>query len=521
LRLSVRKAWEDDLSTQSAGLSFLTIVALVPLLAAFSHFGARFFSDQPQLIELLAQVMPYTEARINEVLGQFLASAGELTGLAFATFMLTAWTAFSTIESVINRIWDVPKGRALRRRLMSFLLVLTIGPILIGGGYSLLFYLEGDPDSQGTVIATLAQALPYLVTTAALTFLNWQLPTVAVRFRSALSGGLVSATLLELLRHSFGLYVQNATQISVVYGSFGIAILFMISIQVAWFIVLLGTQVAYSVQHFELLSRQRDHLGLSSDWLGLFTMVLMVDRFKRGQPMVPHQWLTTQLGLPTIEVRRVVEPLIALGILREDDGDDGGWLLARDPHEVRVAEILEAYDEPFPEGIGRLPARAAAALSELRDRLHREQRRMLAGVCLSDLVPREPVPEPGPLPTATEPVPEPLQGEAEAKIAEAEAERKAEKAADDKPEVGAPQPSKPEIEDPDPPKQPEVEDPAPPRQPEVEDPAPPAKPEAEPQPPKPEIMEPGSPEPVLAAKGNGAAPAGASPGPASPVAASR
>ncbi len=208
---------------QAGSLAFLTLFSLVPLLAAFSFFGARFL-QQPQLIATLAALLPYQEARIAEVLRQFVEAAGSLSGLGFGTFLVTVFSGFNSVEAVINRIWDVPKRRSWYNRITSFLLVLLVGPILIAFVYWAVNYLEGSPRWHTIAATGVVQILPFLFSVLGLTFLNWQVPNTHVRFESAMVGAGVSALLLEILRLGFGIYVESATDISVVYGSFGIAI---------------------------------------------------------------------------------------------------------------------------------------------------------------------------------------------------------------------------------------------------------------------------------------------------------
>lgn len=384
---SFRKAEQDELVPQSAALAFLTLFSVVPLLAAFSLFSARFFSNQPELVTDLALLLPYQETRIAEVLQQFVEASGSLSGFGLGVFLITVLVGFNSVEGVINRIWDVPKRRSFFSRLSSFLVLLLAGPILIAGAYSALFYLERDPTWQSFARLGLVQMAPFLLTLGGLTLLNWQVPNTRVRLESALVGAAVSGLLLETLRLGFGLYVQNATQISVVYGSFGIAMFFLISVQAAWAIVLLGIEVAYCVQNFEMLSQPTRHTSVEGGRLGLLAMIMVVERFRAGSPRVPHESLAARLGLPSNELRRVLEPLAQRGFLLEDSDDDGGWLLAGDPYEIRVAEILGAYEPPLGEAFETLPEETAASVRLMFDKLTERKNAQLGELVVVDLLP--------------------------------------------------------------------------------------------------------------------------------------
>lgn len=383
---SYKKAGQDELFPQAGSLAFLTLFSLVPLLAAFSYFGARFL-QQRQLIGALAAVLPYQEARIAEVLQQFVAAAGSLSGIAFVTFIVTVFSGFNSVEAVINRIWDVPKRRSWYNRITSFVLVLLVGPILVATAHWAVNYFEGDPRWRALATNGLVQTLPFLFSVLGLTFLNWQVPNTRVRFESALVGAGVSALLLEILRLGFGIYVDRSTGISVVYGSFGTAIFFLAAIQGAWIIVLLGTEVAYCVQNYEVLSRPKQHAAIDGCRLGLLAMILAVQRFREGAPRVTHELFASRLGLTSGEVRRILQPLARKHLLLEDNDDEGGWLLARDPHEVRIAEIFACFSQSYDDIHATLPAETAASLEALFERLDHLTKRQLGDLVVVDLLP--------------------------------------------------------------------------------------------------------------------------------------
>ncbi len=58
-----------------------------------------------------------------------------------------------------------------------------------------------------------------------------------------------------MLRQGFASYVEVFRNVSVVYGSFAFALLFMISIELTWTIILFGSEAAYTAQHFPCCAR--------------------------------------------------------------------------------------------------------------------------------------------------------------------------------------------------------------------------------------------------------------------------
>ncbi len=393
---AVKKAHADDLAVQSAALAFITIVALVPLLAAFSFIGARAFADQQEvMVQLLSQLLPFSEETILEELRKFLEKARTIRGPGFLLFLVTSMTAFMTIERTVNQIWKVPATRPFRIRLLSFTMVLFWGSLVIGAISWGLLSLREQSTFQSFAEALPApflpfivrQVIPFVVSLLGLSMLYWQVPYTKVRFRNAFAGGLIAALLLEGLRQGFGLYIEMVRTVSIIYGGLGAVLLFMISIQLTWWIVLLGSEAAYCIQHRALMLRPRRHAAaLEGSWLGLAALAFIADRFRAGRPITPHALLADQLQLPAEELLHVLTPLIENGLLQEIGGETEGYILSCDPHELELTRIFEQYEEPHWKLLESLPAGLAASLEELRGRLAAARGQRTDGLMATELV---------------------------------------------------------------------------------------------------------------------------------------
>ncbi len=385
--LSVSKARADDLIQQAAALAFITMVSLVPLLASLSFLGARWFDEkQERTVEILTQILPYSEQIILANLQEFLEQAEKIRGLGFFAFILTSLAAFTSIEATINHIWNVPRQRPLRSRLLSLTLALFWGPLVIGTTYSLLFFLKQRPALQSLADSLPVQLIPFTVTVLGLTMLYWLVPYTRVDFRSALAGGVSAALLLEVLRQGFGIYVEQVRNISLVYGTFGLLLFFMLSIQLAWWIVLLGSEAAYSLQNAAFMSsKRRPAAPLEGSWVALTAMIFIAGRFRAGRPVTPHELLAERLQLVAAELADILAPLLEAGILCESGGDSEGYLLSCDPYDLEVSRIFELYEGEHWEVVQPFGAEISGPLEDLRSRLAAERVRHSEGVMLAQL----------------------------------------------------------------------------------------------------------------------------------------
>lgn len=385
-RLTAEKAGRDGIGLTASALGFVTVLSLVPLLAAFLFIGARTFSEyQPKVIELLAGLMPYSEAALAERLEEFLLQAQSVRGVGVLFFILTALTAFSTVERAINRAWGLSRKRPFRQKLQSFTLLLFWGSLLLGSAFSVAVNLGRDGGGWLALSGTL-RVLTSLLLLAGLTMLYWLVPYTKVGFRFALLGGAVATLLLEILRASFTVYVNAFTGFELVYGSFAVALFFMVSIQLAWLIVLAGNQLTYVAQHFEALvlaRRRRSGTGLRGPWLGLAAVTLLAIRLNGGKAVTSAAELGRWLKVSPEALRLALTPLIRAHLVTETTGGFEAFVLGRAPAHLKVEAVFHAYDPTY------LPDPLQAPIEEVRQLIQAARSKSLEGRTVADFIPDE------------------------------------------------------------------------------------------------------------------------------------
>ena len=168
-----------------------------------------------------------------------------------------------TIERTFNSIWRVRKARRAGRRLVMYIAILAIGPILIGLSLSITSYvvsvslgLAAGVPGAGEAILWIA---PLLLTVAAFALLYVAVPETAVEPVHALVGGAVAGVLFELMKRGFAFYVSQVPTYTMVYGAFATVPLFLLWIYLSWVVTALGAVVAALLPDFE--GRKRDQPG--------------------------------------------------------------------------------------------------------------------------------------------------------------------------------------------------------------------------------------------------------------------
>ncbi len=387
--LTLRQANDDSILLTASALAFVTVLSLIPLLAALSYVGARVFSQyQQRSFEVFVKILPYAEKPITDKLAEFLAQARALHGFGVAAFFVTAMLVFSTIERTINRIWNVGRHRPIRVRLATYLLLMFWGPALLSATFSSLILLRQSPAFRQLVQrSVLLGVLPFVAALVGLVMLYWFVPYTPVRFRNALAGALVAAILLDLLRRGFGLYVEFFRNVSAVYGSFAFALLFMISIELTWAIILYGAEVAYTAQHFPILARGlHRHPPLQAAWVGLAAVAMISGRFVRGETGLSEDELAAQLQVSTLELDRVLHPLLTHDVLRRTKAGEPGYLLAADPQEIGLDKIFQAYDHRARRAVQPLPRDLRQRLEAMVANTATSRGRAIGAATMADLL---------------------------------------------------------------------------------------------------------------------------------------
>jgi membrane protein len=247
-----RRMKDIGLARAAATLSYTTLVALVPMLTVGIAFAAttpmfgRWFGALESFV--LRNLLPGSTADVaHRYVLTFAEHATRLTGVSIVIIVVTATFAIATVERELNLIWDVHVRRPLPRRIVVYLLGLTVGPVLLGASISLTTWLIGTSLAAVPIERTLGDrvvgALPFVFAAAGLTLLYKAVPARAVRWSQALAGGLLAALALEAAKFGFAWYVTRVAIYELVYGALAALPVFLLWIYLCWVIVLAGAAV--------------------------------------------------------------------------------------------------------------------------------------------------------------------------------------------------------------------------------------------------------------------------------------
>jgi membrane protein len=362
LAATARGFREKDLPSRAASLTYYSVLSIVPFLAfAFSilkGFGgyqrlmdqavrpyvAETFAGNPTLLKAIEQLLSFVENT-------------NVSGLSVLGVLLLAYTSItmlSTVESALNDIWEARTARPVIRKVTDYTTLMVFGPLLIavaialsaGAQSSMLVAYMHRSTLVGGLLDFLLSLTSIVFGCVALVALYVIMPNVRTRLLPALIGGLVAGLLWQgaLLLHvkfQIGVARYNA-----LYSGFAAIPIFLVWLYVSWTIVLLGAQLAASLQYEKRIQQAVRSRHVDQELKESLVVVIAAAvsrRFLEGAapPTAPALAAALSVPLPAVDV--ALEALVAAGILvRVVEGGEIGYDPGRDVDAVRMVDVEDA-----------------------------------------------------------------------------------------------------------------------------------------------------------------------------------
>ena len=404
----IRDLLEGQLTLRAMSLVYTTLLAMVPLLAV-SFSVLKGFGVHNQIEPLLLNFLRPLGERGVEVTSRIIGfvdsvKAGILGSIGFALLIYTVISLIQKIERACNDTWHVNRSRPLSQKFSDYLSVILIGPVLVFSALGITASVMSTAVVQkmvaikvfGSLMELATTLVPYLLVIAAFTFVYIFVPNTRVRFRSALTGGLVAGVLWEASGWAFASFVVKSAKYTAIYSGFAILIMFMIWLYLSWLIVLVGASVAYYHQHPESVTSYRRELRLSNrmqEKLALLVMFLVGNNYYDNLPALTLEEFAQSLNVPMEALEPIMEALEGYGLLSQTANEPPTYLPARPLDTAELKDVLDAV-RGANEMVDLKPQSESAelAVDQLVEHLNQAMERALRGSTLKDLALSKPAP---------------------------------------------------------------------------------------------------------------------------------
>lgn len=260
--ITIKTFSSEKIGFQAVALSFFSTMSVVPFVAiAFAITDG--FGIAEYLKDFLYQYFNNSQQTIDMVLGfaQNIIDTAKSGAVGLVSALLFAWIVIwmmMSVEKVFNNVWRVQQPRNLFKRLSVIIAMLFVSPFIVfvffGGTvvYShALSYLGLDLESF-TVVKTLTSWILFGVI-ASFTFSAMYkfIPNADVKYSEALSAAIPAGIAFALVNYMYLETQVMVTRMSGIFGAFAAVPLFMVWINIGWFIILIGAELSYAFQNVD------------------------------------------------------------------------------------------------------------------------------------------------------------------------------------------------------------------------------------------------------------------------------
>lgn len=262
LIITIKTFSAEKIGFQAVALSFFSTMSVIPFIAIMfavtGGFGLAhkletilygYFKNSEQTIDF---ILGAAENIINTSLG---GGMGLVSGLLFLWIVI--WMMLS-VERVFNNVWKVRKTRNIFKRISYIIAMLIIAPfvmmVFFSGNilYSHIFESIGlDPETFGILKTLISWVLFAVVATFTFSAMYKFIPNAEVKYGKALRAAIPAAIAFTVVNY---LYLETqvfVTRLNAIYGVFAAVPLFMVWINVGWYIILIGSELSYAFQNVD------------------------------------------------------------------------------------------------------------------------------------------------------------------------------------------------------------------------------------------------------------------------------
>ena len=262
LIITIKTFSAEKIGFQAVALSFFSTMSVIPFIAIMfavtGGFGLAhkletilygYFKNSEQTIDF---ILGAAENIINTSLG---GGMGLVSGLLFLWIVI--WMMLS-VERVFNNVWKVRKSRNIFKRISYIIAMLIIAPfvmmVFFSGNLLCSHIFESiglDPETFGILKTLISWVLFAVVATFTFSAMYKFIPNAEVKYGNALRAAIPAAIAFTVVNY---LYLETqvfVTRLNAIYGVFAAVPLFMVWINVGWYIILIGSELSYAFQNVD------------------------------------------------------------------------------------------------------------------------------------------------------------------------------------------------------------------------------------------------------------------------------
>ncbi len=244
----ILKAINDKELMQSASsLSFHTILSLIPILLISLSIFTKLPSFETYYAKIksfiFSSLLPSHQDTFTTYIDKFLENTVSMGVFGFVVVLFTSMMFFLEYEHIINKILNA-SSRTFWQGLSSYWTLITLAPLGLGVSFFISNYVQNLLNSSAyTSWINFLAIVPYLIIWG-LFFATYMISSsVQLSSKKVAIASFIASLVWYTCKSLFVYYVvYNKTYMSI-YGSFSVAIFFLIWIYLSWIIFLYGVKL--------------------------------------------------------------------------------------------------------------------------------------------------------------------------------------------------------------------------------------------------------------------------------------
>ncbi|MBI3993708.1 MAG: YihY/virulence factor BrkB family protein [Candidatus Lambdaproteobacteria bacterium] len=259
---------DNRLLLHASDLSFYVALSMVPFMA-FVLLILKVVGLSNVVQPMLLVLVSAGNQRAAENLALFIANAQgtAVSGVGVVVMFTVGFMMLQRVKAALNHIWGISHTPRYSYRLIEYVVVLTLAPLVLATTFSLTTYLNSIRLGEALLLSGLpaevyAWAIAYSSVPLFVVILLYAylfLPDTNVRWPGALTGAIVSAVLIQAAQDLYIFAFVRLSAYNLIYGAFAVLPFLMIWFYLAWMLFLFGAQLSCAIQNYTvlLISRRR------------------------------------------------------------------------------------------------------------------------------------------------------------------------------------------------------------------------------------------------------------------------
>ena len=405
--LTLRGFDEDKCFFRASSLTFNTLLSIVPVAAILFGVAKGFgfeallrreilekFPGQAQQ-EVLTKVIEFAESMLETAKG------GIIAGIGTVILLWSVIKVLSHIEASLNDIWEIKEHRSWSRKFSDYLALMLLSPLIFIVSSSATVFVTTQITQLTNKIVLLGiispviflsfKLIPYVLIWVLFTIIYILMPNTKVNIKAGLTAGIIAGTIFQLVQWGYISFQVGATKYNAIYGSFAALPLFLLWVQISWWVVLFGAELSFANQNVNTYEYEPDAKSISPAFRKVLTLQithLLVKNFAGGDPPLTDTEISSRLKMPIRLVHSILYDLIQSRVISEtrtDEDEVFGYQPARDISTLTIEYVVNAIEQSGTNSIPVAKTEEFEALSHAIEKFRDDMEASPANKLLKDI----------------------------------------------------------------------------------------------------------------------------------------